>query len=216
MGAHEAQPGLQLLQGLALRRPSFRSCEKKAKPKAAPLGTRYQKPFLLYAPKETVRFRLTASFFMLAQKETKNAPGVRCGRPSAPKDGASVKAPIPPGPRFTGVYPGNASFSVRRGVSRCSKPLFPAPALLAVVAVRRALDTRLLPRRRKVRSTPFPPEDENHVRSLAPPLPAGPASLGFGGGPFGPARRSAVGRRHHSIPASTRRCWVDCQYRKAA
>ena len=34
-------------------------------------------------------------------------------------------------------------------------------------------------RRRKVHSTPFPPSGENCVRSLAPPLPDKPASLGF-------------------------------------
>ena len=36
-------------------------------------------------------------------------------------------------------------------------------------------------RRRKVHSTPFPPGGENCVRSLAPPLPGEPASLGFAG-----------------------------------
>ena len=36
-------------------------------------------------------------------------------------------------------------------------------------------------RRRKVHSTPFPPDGENCVRSLAPPLPGKPASLGFAG-----------------------------------
>ena len=36
-------------------------------------------------------------------------------------------------------------------------------------------------RRRKVHSTPFPPSGENCVRSLAPPLPGEPASLGFAG-----------------------------------
>ena len=36
-------------------------------------------------------------------------------------------------------------------------------------------------RRRKVHSTPFPPGGENCVRSLAPPLPGKPASLGFAG-----------------------------------
>ena len=36
-------------------------------------------------------------------------------------------------------------------------------------------------RRRKVHSTPFPPDSENCVRSLAPPLPGKPASLGFAG-----------------------------------
>ncbi len=34
-------------------------------------------------------------------------------------------------------------------------------------------------RRRKVRSTPFPPCGENFVRSLAPPFQIKPASLGF-------------------------------------
>ena len=36
-------------------------------------------------------------------------------------------------------------------------------------------------RRRKVHSTPFPPDSENCVRSLAPSLPGKPASLGFAG-----------------------------------
>ena len=36
-------------------------------------------------------------------------------------------------------------------------------------------------RRRKVHSTAFPPGGENCVRSLAPPLPGEPASLGFAG-----------------------------------
>ena len=36
-------------------------------------------------------------------------------------------------------------------------------------------------RRRKVHSTPFPPNGENCVRSLAPPLPGEPVSLGFAG-----------------------------------
>ena len=36
-------------------------------------------------------------------------------------------------------------------------------------------------RRRKVHSPPFPPGGENCVRSLAPPLPGKPASLGFAG-----------------------------------
>ena len=51
--------------------------------------------------------------------------------------------------------------------------------------------TRILPtpgaaaaRRRKVRSTPFPPDGENYVRFLAPPFPTEPALLGFGGGPL--------------------------------
>lgn len=42
-------------------------------------------------------------------------------------------------------------------------------------------------RRRKVRSTPFPPGGENCVRSLAPPFPNKPASLGFVGSPKGKA-----------------------------
>ena len=36
-------------------------------------------------------------------------------------------------------------------------------------------------RRRKVHSTPFPPGGENCARSLAPPLPGEPTSLGFAG-----------------------------------
>ena len=41
-------------------------------------------------------------------------------------------------------------------------------------------------RRRKVRSTPFPPNGENCARSLAPPLQRKPASLGFAlGAAFG-------------------------------
>ena len=36
-------------------------------------------------------------------------------------------------------------------------------------------------RRRKVRLSPFPPGGENCARSLAPPLPGEPASLGFAG-----------------------------------
>ena len=41
------------------------------------------------------------------------------------------------------------------------------------------------PRRRKVRSVSFPPKGgENSTRSLAPPFPTEPASLGFGGGPI--------------------------------
>ena len=36
-------------------------------------------------------------------------------------------------------------------------------------------------RRRKVHSTPFPPNGENCVCSLAPPLPGEPVSLGFAG-----------------------------------
>jgi hypothetical protein len=39
-------------------------------------------------------------------------------------------------------------------------------------------------RRRKVRSTPFPPYGENCARSLAPPFPTQPASLGLRGDPF--------------------------------
>ena len=42
-------------------------------------------------------------------------------------------------------------------------------------------------RRRKVRSTPFPPSGENCARSLAPPFPNKPASLGFVGSPKGKA-----------------------------
>lgn len=38
------------------------------------------------------------------------------------------------------------------------------------------------PRRRKVHSTPFPPDGENYVRSLAPPLPTADASPVCGGG----------------------------------
>ena len=46
------------------------------------------------------------------------------------------------------------------------------------------------PRRRKVRSVSFPPKGgENSTRSLAPPFPTEPASLGFGGGPKGPPVR---------------------------
>ena len=46
------------------------------------------------------------------------------------------------------------------------------------------------PRRRKVRFASFPPKDgENFARSLAPPLPTEPASLGFGGGPRCPPVR---------------------------
>ena len=39
----------------------------------------------------------------------------------------------------------------------------------------------MVARRRKVHSTPFPPNGENCVRSLAPPLPGEPVSLGFAG-----------------------------------
>ena len=82
------------------------------------------------------------------------------------------------------------------GVGVIGRSLLPsfAAAPLAVVGMRQAHGTRLLPRRRKVRSTSFPPDGENYVRSLAPPLPTEPASLGFGGDPFGPARRSTVVR----------------------
>ncbi len=41
------------------------------------------------------------------------------------------------------------------------------------------VETLTSPRRRKVRSTPFPPCGENCVRSLAPPLKIKPAALGF-------------------------------------
>ena len=41
-------------------------------------------------------------------------------------------------------------------------------------------------RRRKVHSTPFPPDDENCARSLAPPLQRKPTPLGFAlGAAFG-------------------------------
>ena len=49
-------------------------------------------------------------------------------------------------------------------------------------------------RRRKVRSTPFPPDGENSTRSLAPPLPIGPASLGSDGSPDSPGRDKPVPR----------------------
>ena len=70
-------------------------------------------------------------------------------------------------------------------VSRHILSLIFAAALLTVVVVPPAHGTRLLSRRRKVRSTPFSPDGENCVRSLAPPLPTEPASLGFGGAPLG-------------------------------
>ena len=41
------------------------------------------------------------------------------------------------------------------------------------------------PRRRKVRFVPFPPCGENGTRSLAPPLPTQPASLGLRVDPIG-------------------------------
>ena len=47
-------------------------------------------------------------------------------------------------------------------------------------------------RRRKVRSAPFPPDGENSTRSLAPPLPIGPASLGSDGSPDSPDRDKPV------------------------
>ena len=48
--------------------------------------------------------------------------------------------------------------------------------------------------RRKVRSTPFPPGGENCARSLAPPLPGEPTSLGFAGR-YGAAGDAADGLR---------------------
>ena len=47
--------------------------------------------------------------------------------------------------------------------------------------LRAASSFAMAARRRKVHSTPFPPGGENCVRSLAPPLPGEPASLGFAG-----------------------------------
>ena len=50
------------------------------------------------------------------------------------------------------------------------------------------------PRRRKVRLTPFPPDGENCVRSLAPTLPTRPAPLGSCGDP-GEKRLDGAKRR---------------------
>ena len=55
-------------------------------------------------------------------------------------------------------------------------------------------------RRRKVRSAPFPPDGENSTRSLAPPLPIGPASLGSDGSPDSPDRDKPVPRPKPSPP----------------
>ena len=65
------------------------------------------------------------------------------------------------------------------------------------------------PRRRKVRSTPFPPCGENCARSLAPPLPTRPAPLGSRGGPF------ASGHRVQRLPClrpRRYRSWALCAY----
>ena len=77
---------------------------------------------------------------------------------------------------------------------KCRRGSFAAISALRAAALRRLRsETRLraqcgrrvtLPmaaRRRKVHSPPFPPGGENCVRSLAPPLPGKPASLGFAG-----------------------------------
>ena len=55
------------------------------------------------------------------------------------------------------------------------------------------------PRRRKVRGSLFPPSGENSARSLAPPLPTSPASLGCRGSPI--CAKSAVLR--FRLPAKT-------------
>ena len=57
-------------------------------------------------------------------------------------------------------------------------------------------------RRRKVHSTPFPPGGENCVRSLAPPLPGEPASLGFAGSNEGDwaKRRRGWTQDGHCVP----------------
>ena len=70
------------------------------------------------------------------------------------------------------------------------------------------------PRRRKVRSAPFPPAGENCARSLAPPLPRRPATLGS---PWVPgvchgrltaliSERQSRPRRPERYPAWTRHC----------
>lgn len=60
------------------------------------------------------------------------------------------------------------SFGAPHSMTGAPKQDIPTPCASAV-------------RRRKVRLTSFPPNGENFVRSLAPPFPAEPASLGFGG-----------------------------------
>ena len=65
-------------------------------------------------------------------------------------------------------------------------------------------------RRCKVRLTPFPPGGETCARSLAPPLPTEPASLGFGGDPCAPGRGSQVGIRRPIQLRSTSDYWSSC------
>ena len=84
------------------------------------------------------------------------------------------------------VRPWGAHTSDRRhwwwGRSRGSG--LPLEVIPAIPAASASALPRCGPRRRKVRSAPFPPNGENCARSLAPPFPIGPAALGSDGGPW--------------------------------
>ena len=111
MLTHEAQQGLQLLQGFALRRPTFCAHRKQAKAKGFALGERGTKNhfFCMRQKKRSekpsrlsgARFRLAATYFLCAQKVGKDAPGVGRGRTSSAKGALLFEAPAPPDPRFS-------------------------------------------------------------------------------------------------------------------
>ena len=126
-----------------------------APPKAVALGSLFPAPISFVLPKETVdkaapafggaRLRLAASFFLPAQKETKNAPGDGRGGLRPPRAWPRSLASSPPDPRFYGGQTEVMQPSPS-GVGASRHTLLPiiAAALLAVVETCRAHGTRLL------------------------------------------------------------------------